>query len=67
LGVAPELLYLTAKLAALMPFGRVAALLGEVLPLSTTIHANTSETARYASGNDCCAPKPHYPSADTLR
>ena len=40
-GIAPELLYLTAKLAALMPFGKVAAFLGEVLPLSTTTHAST--------------------------
>jgi hypothetical protein len=39
--IAPELLYLTAKLAALMPFGKVAAFLGEVLPLSTTTHAST--------------------------
>jgi hypothetical protein len=40
-GIAPELLYLTAKLAALMPFGKVAAFLGEVLPLSTATHAST--------------------------
>ena len=40
-GIAPELLYLTAKLAALMPFGKVAAFLGEVLPLATTTHAST--------------------------
>ena len=39
--VAPELRYLTAKLAALMPFGKVAAFLDEVLPLSTTAHAST--------------------------
>jgi hypothetical protein len=39
--IAPELLYLTAKLAALMPFGKVADFLGEVLPLSTTPHAST--------------------------
>jgi hypothetical protein len=39
--IAPELRYLTAKLAALMPFGKVADFLGEVLPLSTTSHAST--------------------------
>ena len=39
--IAPELRYLTAKLAALMPFGKVADFLGEVLPLSTTFHAST--------------------------
>jgi hypothetical protein len=39
--IAPELLYLTAKLAALMPFGKVADFMGEVLPLSTKVHAST--------------------------
>jgi hypothetical protein len=39
--IAPELRYLTAKLAALMPFGKVADFLGEVLPLSTRFHAST--------------------------
>jgi hypothetical protein len=33
--ITPELKYLTAKLAALMPFGRVADFLSELLPLST--------------------------------
>jgi hypothetical protein len=40
-GIAPELLDLTAKLAALCRFGKVAAFLGEVLPLSTTTDAST--------------------------
>ena len=39
--IAPELRYLTAKLAALMPFRAVAAVLNEVLPLSSTAHAST--------------------------
>ena len=39
--VAPELRYLTAKLAALMPFGKVADFLDEVLPLSTKTHVST--------------------------
>jgi hypothetical protein len=39
--IAPELRYLTAKLAALMPFGKVADFLGEVLPLATKSHAST--------------------------
>jgi hypothetical protein len=39
--IAPELRYLTAKLAALMPFGKVADSLGEVLPLSARFHAST--------------------------
>ena len=37
---APELLYLTSKLAALMPFGKVAVFLDEVLPTSTKTHAS---------------------------
>jgi hypothetical protein len=37
----PELRYLTAKLAALLPFGRVADFLGELLPLSAQITPNT--------------------------
>jgi hypothetical protein len=41
LPLAPELRYLPATLAALMPFGKVADFLGEVLPLSTTFHAST--------------------------
>src|SRR3954468_11769549 len=32
--VAPELAYVTAKFAALAPFGKVAALLSELLPIS---------------------------------
>ena len=31
--ITPELRYLTAKLAALLPFGKVAAFLGELLPM----------------------------------
>src|SRR4051812_5333352 len=39
--VAPELTYLTARYAALAPFGKVAALLSELLPMSGTQHAST--------------------------
>jgi hypothetical protein len=39
--VAPELTYLTARYAALAPFGKVAALLSELLPISGTQHAST--------------------------
>jgi hypothetical protein len=39
--VAPELAYLTARYAALAPFGKVAALLSELLPISGTQHAST--------------------------
>ncbi len=37
----PELRYLTSKLAALMPFGKVADFLGELLPASAKTNANT--------------------------
>ena len=39
--VAPELTYLTARYAALAPFGKAAALLSELLPISGTQHAST--------------------------
>jgi len=39
--VAPELAYVTARYAALVPFGKVAALLSELLPLGGTQHAST--------------------------
>ena len=39
--IAPELRYLMAKLAALMPFGKVAMFLDEVLPTATKTHAST--------------------------
>jgi hypothetical protein len=37
----PELRYLTAKMAALLPFGKVADFLGELLPLSSQTTAST--------------------------
>jgi len=40
-GVAPELAYVTARHAALVPFGKVAVLLSELLPVSGTQHAST--------------------------
>ena len=39
--VAPELAYVMARYAALAPFGKVAALLSELLPLDGTQHAST--------------------------
>ncbi len=39
--VAPELAYVTARYAALVPFGKVAALLSELLPVSGAQHAGT--------------------------
>ena len=40
-GVAPERAYVTARYAALMPFGKAAALLSELLPISGVQHAST--------------------------
>ncbi len=39
--VAPELAYVTARYAALAPFGKVAVLLSELLPLGGVQHAST--------------------------
>src|SRR5271163_2263306 len=39
--VAPELAYVTARYAALAPFGKVADLLSELLPVSAAAHAGT--------------------------
>jgi hypothetical protein len=39
--VAPELAYVTARYAALAPFGRVAGLLSELLPISGAQNAGT--------------------------
>ena len=39
--VAPELAYITARYAALAPFGKVAALLSELLPMSGAQNAGT--------------------------
>src|SRR3954464_7683923 len=40
-GPAPELAYVTAKFAALVPFGKGAALLSELLPISGAQNAGT--------------------------
>ena len=39
--ITPELRYLTAKMAALLPFGKAADFLGELLPLSAQTTGNT--------------------------
>ena len=51
-GVAPELAYVTARYAALMPFGKVAALLSELLPISGTQHASTVRNRTLRVGKD---------------
>ena len=40
-GMAPELAYITAKFAALAPFGKVADLLAELLPVGGAVNAGT--------------------------
>jgi hypothetical protein len=40
-GVAPEFAYVTARYAALVPFGKAATLLSELLPISGVQHAST--------------------------
>jgi hypothetical protein len=55
--IAPELRYLTAKLAALMPVGKVADFLGEVLPVSTTFHASTVRNRTLRVGKHLLRPR----------
>ena len=50
--VAPELAYVTAKFAALTPFGRVASLLSELLPVSETQRAGTVRNRTLRVGTD---------------
>lgn len=50
--VAPELAYVTARYAALAPFGKVAALLSELLPLDGTQHASTVRNRTLRVGMD---------------
>ena len=51
-GVAPDLAYVTARYAALMPFGKAAALLSELLPISTPQHASTVRNRTLRVGAD---------------
>jgi hypothetical protein len=50
--VAPELAYVTAKFAALAPFGKVAALLSELLPISGAQNAGTVRNRTLRVGQD---------------
>src|SRR4051794_16897367 len=51
-GLAPELAYVTAKFAALAPFGKVATLLSELLPISGTQNAGTVRNRTLRVGQD---------------
>ena len=58
-GPAPELAYVTAKFAAVVPFGKVAALLSELLPISGAQNAGTvrNRTLRVGQNVVRCATK----------
>src|SRR3954452_8970146 len=51
-GPAPELAYVTAKFAALAPFGKVAALVSELLPISGAQNAGTVRNRTLRVGQD---------------
>ena len=65
--VAPELAYVTARYAALAPFGKVAALLSELLPLGGAQHASTVPTGRCASAPRWCRRTPLKPRTSPRR
>ena len=50
--VAPELAYVTARYAAMAPFGKTADLLSELLPISGTQHASTVRSRTLRVGKD---------------
>jgi hypothetical protein len=51
-GVAPEFAYVTARYAALVPFGKAAALLSELLPISGVQHASTVRNRTLRAGKE---------------
>src|SRR3954464_8258366 len=56
--VAPELAYVTAKFAALAPFGKVATLLSELLPVSGAQNAGTVRNRTLRVGQEVVPPGP---------
>ena len=56
--VAPELAYVTAKYAALAPFGKVAALLSELLPVDGARNAGTVRNRTLRVGEDLARVSP---------
>ena len=55
-GVAPELAYVTARYAALAPFGKVAALLSELLPIGGAANAGTVRNRTRRVGEEVAQP-----------
>ena len=51
-GIAPELAYVTAKFAALVPFAKVANLLSELLPIGGAANAGTVRNRTMRVGTD---------------
>ncbi len=51
-GVAPELAYVTARYAALLPFGKVATLLSELLPIGGAQNTGTVRNRTLRVGQD---------------
>ena len=60
--VAPELAYVTARYAALAPFGKVAALLSELLPIRGAQNAGTVRNRTLRVGEDVVQPHPTKPT-----
>jgi hypothetical protein len=59
--VAPELAYVTAQYAALAPFGQVATLLSELLPISGAPNAGTVRNRTLRSAKRLCSrPLPRH-------
>jgi hypothetical protein len=57
--VAPELAYVTARYAALVPFGKVAVLLSELLPTSGAQNAGTVRNKTRRVGEKVVRPARH--------
>jgi hypothetical protein len=56
--VAPELAYVTARYAALLPFGKAASLLTELLPIGGAVNAGTVRNRTMRVGQDVVPPHP---------
>jgi len=57
-GLAPELAYVTATFAALVPFGKVATLLSELLPISGAQNAGTVRNRTLRVGEEVVPQRP---------
>ena len=62
--MAPELAYVTARYAALAPFGKVADLLSELLPVSGAPNAGTVRNRTMRVGEAVVLPSRHGGAGD---